>query len=248
VAYFDPARVRRTYDTVAREYQATFGDDLARLAVDRRFLDDVAASLPSGRPALDVGCGPGQVAAHLAERGARMIAVDLSARMLDLARARCAGVVALATDIRRLGLRAGSCAGVTSFYSLPFVRRHELAGVLTEFRRVLCQGGILGLATHLGSGEIYGSDQWLGHVVEPIALTLFEEGELCGAVERASFRLDEVIYRDPPGPRASGVTHLHSCHRHRTVDTELTVRERVRLRREGRCAWLPGRCPVVQGT
>jgi len=206
VDHFDPARMRRTYDAVAEEYDATFGDDLQHLPFDRQFLDDFAALAPKGRPVVEVGCGPGQASAYLADRGVEMIGVDLAPRMLQVARRRHPHVRVVAGDVRRLPLRAGSCAGVVAFYSLPFVKREQLPLAVAELRRVLPAGGMLGLAVHLGQGEVYGADQWLGHEVEPIAMTLFEEGEIADALDRASFRPDETRQREPlpherQGPR-----------------------------------------------
>jgi len=202
---FQPATVRRTYDVVAEEYDAAFGDDLAQLPFDRQFLDDFAVVGEGGAPVIDVGCGPGQVAAYLADQGIKVIGIDLAPRMLQVAH-RCRKVEGIAADFRRLPLRGTSCAGVVAFYSLPFVRRHELLPVLREIRRVTRTGGSLGLATHLGRGEIHGSDEWLGHAVEPIALTLFDEQEIRVALAAASFNIDETRYREPlphehQGPR-----------------------------------------------
>jgi magnesium-protoporphyrin O-methyltransferase len=44
-----------------------------------------------GRRVLDAGCGTGAMAAELAQRGARVVAVDLSATLVNLARERVAG-------------------------------------------------------------------------------------------------------------------------------------------------------------
>jgi 2-polyprenyl-3-methyl-5-hydroxy-6-metoxy-1,4-benzoquinol methylase len=41
-----------------------------------------------GRTALDAGCGEGQLARHLAERGAQVTGIDLSPRLIDMARAQ----------------------------------------------------------------------------------------------------------------------------------------------------------------
>jgi SAM-dependent methyltransferase len=202
---FDPATVRRTYDRVADAYDAAFGHDLDRLDFDRRFLDDVGALVQGAGPVIDVGCGPGQVAAHLIAGGVRVVGVDLAPRMLDVARRR-RNVVGVAADFRCLPVRDGSCAGVVAFYSLPFVRRHELVPVLRELRRVVRPDGILALAAHLGRGEVHGSDEWLGHAVDPIAATLFDEDELDAALSAAGFETGEVRHRDPlahehQGPR-----------------------------------------------
>ena len=70
------------YSTLER-----FGDGWTRAFEHRSFMDllpDVA-----GRRVLDLGCGAGQLAHHLAERGAaEVIGVDISERMLALARAK----------------------------------------------------------------------------------------------------------------------------------------------------------------
>ena len=54
---------------------------------------DLVALLPdvNGRRVLDLGCGAGQLARHLATRGAaEVIGVDVSERMLELARTQWA--------------------------------------------------------------------------------------------------------------------------------------------------------------
>jgi SAM-dependent methyltransferase len=204
---FDPEKVRRTYDTVAEEYAAMFGDDLERLPFDRQFLDDFASQLSGDGPVVDVGCGPGQVGAYIADhRGVQVIGVDLAPRTLQVARRRHRLAAVVAADLRRLPLRSGSCAGLVAFYALPFLPRDHLVRALGELRRVLAPGGMLGLATHLGRGEIYGSDQWLGHRLEPIGVTLFEERELDEALASGGFRTEETRHRDPlphehQGPR-----------------------------------------------
>ena len=53
--------------------------------VDRQFLDDFAVLGEGGAPVIDVGCGPGQVAAYLADQGIKVIGIDLAPRMLQVA-------------------------------------------------------------------------------------------------------------------------------------------------------------------
>ena len=75
---------RRGDDTVAREYPTEIADELAGKPLDRAVLD-VVVELAAGGPIADIGCGPGHVAAHLADRGAGVVGVDQSEAMCALA-------------------------------------------------------------------------------------------------------------------------------------------------------------------
>src|SRR3954471_17461057 len=82
------ARLRSSYDRVARRYADEFRDELAHKPFDRKMLDWLIERVPSSAPVCDLGCGPGQIAAYLHGRGAPACGIDLSAEMVACAR-RC---------------------------------------------------------------------------------------------------------------------------------------------------------------
>jgi ubiquinone/menaquinone biosynthesis C-methylase UbiE len=185
---FDPRVVRAAYDEVADDYARTFGDDLARLPLDRAVLDDVAGELGPGALVLDLGCGPGPVSAHLAGLELRIVGVDLSPAMLARAR-RETGEPALAcADLRHLPFPPAAFEGVVAYYSLQHVPRARLGSALTEARRVLRPGGLLVLAMHLGDGDVV-MEEFLGHAVAPVGGALYAEDALRAALERAAFEI-----------------------------------------------------------
>src|SRR5665647_2891164 len=96
--------VRRTYDVVADAYAEKYGDELSHKPFDTWLLDRIAAEVTG--PIADVGTGPGQIAAHLASRGAVVTGVDSSEGMISEARVRYPSVAFEIADFRRL-LRAG---------------------------------------------------------------------------------------------------------------------------------------------
>jgi len=97
--------------------------------------------LRRGARLLDVGCGAGRHVRAFADRGARVVGVDLSKDLLDEAmrRGRCHYVQA---DVRRLPFDDETFAHVTSlftsfgYFDAAGDRRH-----LREMRRVLRRGG-----------------------------------------------------------------------------------------------------------
>jgi ubiquinone/menaquinone biosynthesis C-methylase UbiE len=83
IVSFDSANAQR----VDRQYATP-----ALVEQRRRTLD--AMALQPGQTALDIGCGPGYLTLEMARQvgaSGRVIAVDTSQPMLDIARARCAG-------------------------------------------------------------------------------------------------------------------------------------------------------------
>jgi hypothetical protein len=56
------------YDRVAEAYAAALSDELRGKPLDRWLLERIAAEAPG--PILEIGCGPGHIAAFLADHGA----------------------------------------------------------------------------------------------------------------------------------------------------------------------------------
>lgn len=202
---FDRTAVRDVYDAMAADYVQTYGGDLDQLPLDTEILDLLARRAGPRGPLLDVGCGPAQVGAYLAARGARVVGFDLAPGMLAAALRRRGGLPlgAAVADMRELPVASGSCAAVVSFYALHHLPRADLPGVLREFRRVLAPGGELALAVHEGEGEFDGTSDPL------ITCTLYSAAELERALAGAQLRVETVRRRDPlPHERQSGRVYL----------------------------------------
>jgi ArsR family transcriptional regulator len=111
----------------------------------------VAALAPDGWTVVDMGCGDGFLTEMLAERFARVIAVDHSPERLEAARRRLAGraVDFRLGEIDALPLPAASADAV--FLSLVLHHVPEIAPALREAARVLRPGGrvvVVDLAPH----------------------------------------------------------------------------------------------------
>jgi len=96
------------------------------------------------RRVLEVGCGRGEFAERLAGAGIGVVAVDQSARMVELTRAR--GVDARLGDVQALPFADGEFDAAVANFVLYHVR--DIHRALAELARVLRPGGTLVAATN----------------------------------------------------------------------------------------------------
>jgi acylphosphatase/ubiquinone/menaquinone biosynthesis C-methylase UbiE len=99
--------------------------------------------LPGGALVLDLGCGPGNDAALLAELGLAVVGLDLTRSMLEVARARARTSSLLEGDSRRLPLASAAFDGVWASASLLHLPKTQVDLALAEARRVLKPGGVI---------------------------------------------------------------------------------------------------------
>lgn len=144
--------IRRNYDLIADTYvkQRNTFKSLPHLA-------RLAPLLPNGGTVLDIGCGGGvPVAAYLHGHGFRVQGIDLSERMIELARKNVPGGSFTVRNMLDLEAEEFQVDGIVSFYAIfhtPRERHHE---VLARFASFLPVGGVL-LIT-MGSSEWEGTE------------------------------------------------------------------------------------------
>lgn len=132
--------VRSLFATIADRY-----DLITRVlsyGQDRRWKErviDLCGARPGIR-ALDLACGTGDIAFAIERRGARVVGLDLTVRMLQLARMKHDAVPFVAGDMLALPFPDRSFDVVTTGYGLRNVP--DLAAAIAEAHRVLKPGGI----------------------------------------------------------------------------------------------------------
>ncbi len=190
----DPkSRVRSQFGPSAAAYATS--DVHARgesLAVLRR----VIQPQPSWR-AVDVAAGAGHTALLFAPLVREMVAVDLTAEMLDQARrlARAQGIENLSTvegDAENLPFADGQFDLLTCRLALHHFPRPDLA--LAEFARVLRPDGKLGLTDNITvdgrpAADVYNE---LEMIRDPSHVRVLSRAELQNVVRRHGFHIDHV--------------------------------------------------------
>ncbi|KAL2194251.1 methyltransferase type 11 [Corynascus similis CBS 632.67] len=139
---------------------------------------------------LDLGCGPGvSVTRMLLERGAHVVANDISAQQLAMARSRCSG------DMAGLTFEPDSFDGAVSFFALFHLPRTEQRAVLAKVRTWLRPGALFAfnLAT-IDEEAIYGEMMGRG-----MFWSSYSVDESCAMVRDAELDLvaAEVLESEP---------------------------------------------------
>jgi SAM-dependent methyltransferase len=187
--------VQTTYDSIAEEYAKRIYDELAHKPLDRELLARFAAHVEKSGTVCDLGCGPGHVAAYLAHCGVQVIGIDLSARMVEIARKLNPSIQFTQGDMLRLQVEDGAWAGIAAMYSIIHFPPQELPAVFREMHRALGPEGWLLLGFHRGE-EVIHLDEWWGI---PVCLDayFFEPKQIAQLIEAAGFNVQEIIEREP---------------------------------------------------
>jgi ubiquinone/menaquinone biosynthesis C-methylase UbiE len=145
------------YDAVASEYAERVGTALSpnfETSFDRAILASTAERLGSRRaPTLDLGCGPGRVAAYLSGVGINVIGMDLSQGMLASARSAHQGIRFVQGSLGNIPVRSHSVAGVVCWYSIIHTSPHDLPEVFSEIYRACRTDAEVLIAFQAGEGE-----------------------------------------------------------------------------------------------
>ncbi|MEU1005642.1 class I SAM-dependent methyltransferase [Streptomyces tibetensis] len=145
--------VRESYDTVAADYARRVPEPAELDPVSRTLLAAFAELTASRGPVADLGCGPGKVTAHLAALGVPVFGVDVSPKMIELARAAYPELRFTVGSMTALDIADGELGGILAYYSTHHTPPQWLPTVFAEFHRTLAPGGRLMLAGHVGNGE-----------------------------------------------------------------------------------------------
>jgi SAM-dependent methyltransferase len=140
----------RAFDLLAEEYDTKFTQTIVGRAQRDAVWNVLDRSFHIGQRILELNCGTGEDAQHLAERGIRIVACDASSRMIEVARRRLA--------------HANACGNAT-FHHVPTERISEMGylgpyqGAFSNFSGLNCVSDLCNVADQLAA--LLQRDAWL---------------------------------------------------------------------------------------
>ena len=146
------------YDRIAEEWHAG-----RRAFTAKKYVDMVLGRLEPGASVLDLGCGTGEPAAlYLARKGFRVVGVDESAAMLEIARRVVPAAEFVRADMRELEPDGRPFAAAVVWDSLFHVERGRHLSVFRKLSSLLSPGGLLLLSAG-GTGHAGFTSEMHGH-------------------------------------------------------------------------------------
>ena len=173
------------YDSIADQYNEKI-DSYAPRPEREKFI----SLIKPGGHILDAGCGPGRDADYFAQKKFTVTGVDLSEKLLNLARRRTKEATFIQQDLRSLQFPDNSFDGIWACASLLHLRRTEVPGVLRRFRDVLKSSGTLFVLLKEGSGEADVQDRLSPELSRHFVY--YKPPELKSLLTDAGFRVDEM--------------------------------------------------------
>lgn len=150
--------------------------------------------IPKGGRILDVGCGSGRDCAYFVKKGFETTGVDLSDKLLEIARTSAPGATFLKQDIRNLSFPQNSFDGIWSCGSLLHIKHAEIPSTLRLWFSILKPKGLLFIHVKKGQGEVEREDPSTPGVKR--LFSLFSKKQLRGYCEETGFTViscDEIM-------------------------------------------------------
>jgi ubiquinone/menaquinone biosynthesis C-methylase UbiE len=178
-----------TFDGFAEKYDKWFNTGLGKYVLhhEKGLVLELAAPMP-GDKVLDIGVGTGIFALELMKYGVDITGIDVSQKMLDIARSKGVPNVALG-DAVSLDYPDESFDLVISITALEFIKDYEKA--ISEMVRVCRKGGRVVVGT-LGSGSLWALKRNRAARKDPDSVfrdaRFYSYGELRRAAEKFGYK------------------------------------------------------------
>ncbi|MFI9725847.1 class I SAM-dependent methyltransferase [Streptomyces sp. NPDC102359] len=191
------------FDALGSDYEKAFASSSAH----RASLNWLLERLSPGSTVLDVGSGTGRpTAAALAGAGHRVLGVDVSPVMVEIAARQVPEAEFRCEDVRRMPLPEGSYDAVCVYFALLQMNRAEQTELVRRLAAAVRPGGLLVLATvPLDVEEFDGV--FMGR---PVRVTSFAAQDVTALVREAGLTVEreESTMFTPSHPQARPEPHL----------------------------------------
>ena len=184
------AKTIKTYEEFAEDYYKSHFDINEIKHIADFFIQNL-----KGQKILDVGCGPGRDAKFFSEQGFDVIGIDLSKKLLEIARKNASNAIFYLMDMRNLNFPDNYFDGIWVCASFLHIPRKDAQKTLVGFYRVLKGGGLIYISVKEGFGEEFVKSEQ--YVEKERYFVYYSSQELRQLIENSGFKIiKEIIEKE----------------------------------------------------
>lgn len=187
------------YDLAASRYVEFVGTEIGpatEAALDESLLMAFIELVQAGPPGVvaDLGCGPGRVAAFLAQHACEVFGLDVSQGMVTAAQHAHPGIHFGLGELAALPIENDVLAGAVCWYSIIYTPPDGIVQVVDEIARVLRSDGYLLLGFQAGDDEAVHRQEAHGTTL-PLTNYLHSPPTIATHLEEAGFSIHTNVVR-----------------------------------------------------
>lgn len=181
-----------SYNLTASEYATN-----TRGIILKKELYKFCRSIQENSLILDIGCGPGRDTKIFSAKGYRVVGIDLSQKLLRIARQQVARADFKLMNIGNINFQPNHFEGLWANSSLMHLPKEHIRDALKQYHGVLKENGLFYLCLKQGEGEQMVPDKRYGDVMKNWAF--YQQEEIESILKETGFRVLEnyVLGYDP---------------------------------------------------
>ncbi len=145
--------VKDYYNSTASGWSDEYYDEKLNRDVLKKFVDCFVDAGTTNPKVLDLGCGEGYNAKYLSEIGAKVVGVDVSENLIDIAKKQEINAKFFVGDISASLENLGKFDGVLCLDTIMHIGIEKLKETFENVAKVLNKGGLLVLSSFDGVGK-----------------------------------------------------------------------------------------------
>jgi ubiquinone/menaquinone biosynthesis C-methylase UbiE len=187
--------IKNAYDIAAKFYADMCFYELYDKPLDKKLYDLFFERVVNRGISLEIGCGPGEIANYLKMKGLDIIGLDISDKMIEIAKQLNPFIDFRVGDVFNLDFSDNSVAGIVAPYLIVNFKLDDIPKAFSEIYRVLIDKGQLLISFHSGQQELELDDFFVKG--NSIPYTYFDSGAIRDRLVDSGFKIIEYINRMP---------------------------------------------------
>jgi 2-polyprenyl-3-methyl-5-hydroxy-6-metoxy-1,4-benzoquinol methylase len=193
------------------EFASEYADRFKNIDSYRQHFDAFCDQIDNSKPKiLELACGPGNVTGYLKQRFpyAKITAVDLAPRMIEIARQNISDVDFRIMDVRDLNSLDLEFDSIMCSFCLPFLSRIDANKLISDCSKKIIKNGLLYLSTMEGDESKAGFESTSFSGDAKVYFNYHMQQDLMDALMRSGFSIVYNIRQDYHEENGSVTTDL----------------------------------------